>query len=62
VRELPKKAAEIENEARNSDNEFGIFSDIKKGDVKSMDETAKPCYGTVNFERRTHRRSISTCR
>jgi len=27
-----------------------------RGDVKSIDETAKPRYGTVNFERRRHRR------
>lgn len=27
-----------------------------RGDAKSIDETAKPRYGTVNFERRRHRR------
>lgn len=27
-----------------------------RGDVKSIDQTAKPRYGTVNFERRRHRR------
>ncbi len=32
------------------------YSRTLRGDVKSIGETAKPRYGTVNFEKRRHRR------